>query len=1822
MDDDDESVRLSFGASLPADVTAGTPGTSIVTITDDDAPAVTVQFGQSAYTVAEGGTQTVTVILSADPERTVIIPIETANQGGATNADYSGVPPSVTFTSGDTSMTFTLTAEADNVNDDGESVRLTFGASLPADVTTGTPDEATVSITDDDVPAVTVQFGQGAYTVAEGGTQTIEVTLSADPERTVVIPIETANQGGAAAADYSGVPASVTFTGGDTSRTFTLTAEADDEDDDGESVRLSFGASLPAGMTAGTPDQATVSITDDDVPAVTVSFGAASYAVAEGSSRTVTVELSADPERTVVIPIETTDQGGAIAADYSGVPPSVTMNAGQTTKTFEFMAMDDPSADTGKSVKLSFGTMPDARVSEGSPDEATVTIRQTSTTFSLTCMTSVWCADLGFADQSALDWGWAWLLHGNGIDPTSTLSDDSFTFRGVEYRVQRMNLRAGTYPTLANAWSREEQNRSRFAITFTPARQFALPSRDHYRDWVLHVAGLQLPFKDAFASDYGRFIWLDADLQELYNEWTTDTVTKIGIEEVAAADQPPNPAVPWLPMSFDASPSGPDELRISWLEPHWRPGLPAPTGYIVQWKLASAGWSDQDAVSEREVRSGRGGSVIVEGLTENMLYSARIFAFNDAGDGPVSDDALARTQGHNPRLESMSVNGSTLTMRYREQLDPPSAPATTSFVVLVEAGLREVTQVEVSGREVILTLAIPVHADNYVQARYEEPNDRMATFLRDTNGNHVESTSRRDTVPDVVNETPRMDLQPLTAGFSNLPSSHDGWAPFTFNVDFSDQVWISLGLPRDDMLEVEGGTVTTAHRVERLSRQWAVTIQPENRGDIVITLPGGFCTVLYDSSTAAMRVPGAPCAPGNRALSNQPTVTIPGPDSPQQQVVENSQAEGAPRIVGTPEVGQTLSADDTGIADADGLIGTVFSHQWLADAAEVAGATGSTHTLTDDDLGKAIKVRVTFTDDGGNEESLTSAATAAVTAAAGLELQSATVDGSTLTLTYNATLDTGVILPKTAFAVNVNGSSHSVMGAGVGQYSVRLFLSPAVEAGDTVTVGYTVPSGTDVIQDTHGRKAGSFTGQAVTNNTAPPQAPLIPNDLQVARHESGKLLASWTAPDSGPAPTGYTVQWKESGDDWADQDDVSEADVTGTSHIVAGLTDGTEYAVRVIATTDDADSDPSGEVTATPAETTPPELSSASVDGARLTLTFDEALDTGEAPDRSAFAVTVAGSGRGVDTVAVSGSVVTLTLVTAVVAGDTVTVDYTAPTDESAARLQDLSGNAAESFSGQAVTNDTAPPQAPLIPNDLQVARHESGKLLASWTAPDSGPAPTGYTVQWKESGDDWADQDDVTTADVTTTLHIVAGLTDGVEYAVRVIATTDDADSDPSGEVTATPAETTPPELSSASVDGATLTLTFDEALDTDTIPHTSAFAVTVAGSGRGVDTVAVSGSAVTLTLVTAVFAGDAVTVDYTAPPGDSAARLQDLSGNAASSFSGQAVTNSTTSGAERSEPVQAPDSLNVAIHESGKLRASWNAPGSGPAPAGYTIQWKESGDDWADQDDVTTADVTTTLHIVAGLTDGTEYAVRVIATRDGAESDPSGEVTASPRETTPPGLLSASVDGARLTLTFDEALDTGETPDRTVFAVAVGDSGRGVDTVAVSGSMVILTLVTAVFADDAVTVAYTAPTGDSASRLQDLAGNAAASFSGRSVTNHTPAAVQLTASTHDVPANHDGRTTFTFEVRFSETSRKGFSYKTLRDHAFTVTNGDVTKARRLEKDKNVRWEIHVTPDGNGPVTIVLPVSTDCTAQGAICTQDGRMLSNRLEITVPGPGG
>ena len=115
-------------------------------------------------------------------------------------------------------------------------------------------------------------------------------------------------------------------------------------DDDDESVGLAFGT-LPEGVSEGTTIASTVTITDDDVPDVTVSYGAATYAVAEDGTVDVTVTLDVAPEREVTIPIVKTDEGGITQDDYSGVPESLTFAATDTEKSFTFSATADEVDD-------------------------------------------------------------------------------------------------------------------------------------------------------------------------------------------------------------------------------------------------------------------------------------------------------------------------------------------------------------------------------------------------------------------------------------------------------------------------------------------------------------------------------------------------------------------------------------------------------------------------------------------------------------------------------------------------------------------------------------------------------------------------------------------------------------------------------------------------------------------------------------------------------------------------------------------------------------------------------------------------------------------------------------------------------------------------------------------------------------------------------------------------------------------------------------------------------------------------------------------------------------------------------------------------------------------------------------------------------------------------------------------------------------------------------------------------------------------------------------------------------------------------------------
>ena len=106
------------------------------------------------------------------------------------------------------------------------------------------------------------------------------------------------------------------------------------------------------------------------------------------------------------------------------------------------------------------------------------------------------------------------------------------------------------------------------------------------------------------------------------------------------------------------------------------------------------------------------------------------------------------------------------------------------------------------------------------------------------------------------------------------------------------------------------------------------------------------------------------------------------------------------------------------------------------------------------------------------------------------------------------------------------------------------------------------------------------------------------------------------------------------------------------------------------------------------------------------------------------------------------------------------------------------------------------------------------------------------------------------------------------------------------------------------------------------------------------------------------------------------------------------------------------------------------------------------------------------------------------------------------------------------------------------------------------------------------------------------------------------------LEASFHNVPQDHDGSNTFTFQVHF--TNDVSITPATMRDHAFTVTNGDVTAAARINS-RDDRWLITVDPDGDDAVTITLAGNRACGTQGAICSDEDNavQLGNSPSATV-----
>ena len=306
------------------------------------------------------------------------------------------------------------------------------------------------------------------------------------------------------------------------------------------------------------------------------------------------------------------------------------------------------------------------------------------------------------------------------------------------------------------------------------------------------------------------------------------------------------------------------------------------------------------------------------------------------------------------------------------------------------------------------------------------------------------------------------------------------------------------------------------------------------------------------------------------------------PCSEDADTSDNSPATGTPTISGTAQAGETLEADTSGISDADGLSDVQYEYQWLADDSDIAGASGSTYTLTDSEESKVIKVEVSFTDDAGNDESLTSEPTAVV-AAAPLpppdNVRAVAKKSGAVELTWDAPQDATV----TGYRIErrPTGGNHSDQGRSAGSPRDHHTLVEDTGSADTGYTDNTADRGVGYEYRVSARNeagAGEESDwmnaeEATASNSPATGAPTITGTAQVG--ETLTADTSGIADADGLANATFSYQWL------ADDSDISGA--TNTTYTLVTEDEGKAIKVQV-SFTDDAGneetltSEPTGEV--------------------------------------------------------------------------------------------------------------------------------------------------------------------------------------------------------------------------------------------------------------------------------------------------------------------------------------------------------------------------------------------------------------------------------------------------------------------------------------------------------------------------------------------------------------------------------------------------------------------------------------------------------------------
>ena len=737
--------------------------------------------------------------------------------------------------------------------------------------------------------------------------------------------------------------------------------------------------------------------------------------------------------------------------------------------------------------------------------------------------------------------------------------------------------------------------------------------------------------------------------------------------------------------------------------------------------------SGSDSAALVFARTVQAGEVDSNGISWNSLALAldggTITRTGATTAARLTHAAQAPLEGHRvdaapPMQVSASVHGMLLVLVYDEPLDPASMPATGAYTVTATVGATTtnpaVSEVSIYGIWVTLTLDAAPAAGATVTLAYAPP---ASNPVQDEAGN----------------DAPAFSGQKVNGAAGNTAAT--GAPTITGTAEVGETLTaVTTGIADADGLT----SVSYAYQWIRVNGTEA---------DIAGENSTTYTLVDADlGTTLKVKVSFTDDASNSETLTSAATATV--------GAAGNTAATGAPTITGTAEVGETLTAVTTGIADADGLTSVSYAYQWIrvnGTEADIAGENSTTYTLVDADLGTTLKVKVSFTDDAGNSETLTSAATATVgaagnTAATGAPTITGTAEvGETLTAVTTGIADAdGLTSVSYAYQwIRVNGTEADIAAANSSTYTLV-----DADLGTTlkVRVSFTDDAGnSETLTSAATATVGATATAPTVSNVAVTSTPASGTTYYLAG-EAIEFTVTFSAPVTVTATPKFAFRLGAATRQAAYARGSDSAALVFARTVQAGEVDRNGISWNSLALALDG-----GTITQTGATTAaslthaeqapleghrvdaaPPMQVSASVRGLSLVLVYDEPLDPASMPATGAYTVTATVGATtttpAVSEVSIYGIWVTLTLDAAPAAGATVTLAYAPPASNP---VQDEAGNDAPAFSGQKVNGAAGNTADAGTPTDQTGVRE--GALVTLDGSGSSDPDDDPLRYRWNQ---------------------------------------------------------------------------------------------------------------------------------------------------------------------------------------------------------------------------------------------------------------------------------------------------------------------------------------------------------------------------------------------------------------------------------------------------------------------------------------------------------